>query len=89
MGEKPRPLQSRTTVNEPIKFRPLKSKRFCCAKCLDFVIEHTPVINKDMLSTYVALNGIPQVRLECGRGCNRSPNWSFYDINDPRTRARY
>ncbi len=78
-----------TEVNEPVKFRPLKSKRFCCAMCLDFVTEHTPVINSNMLKTYVAQNGIPQVKLECPRGCSRSAYWSFYDINDPRTRKRY
>ena len=76
-------------VNEPIKFRPLKSKRFCCSSCLDFVIEHTPVINPNMLKVFVAQNGIPQVKLECGRGCHNKPHWSFYDINHPATRKRY
>ena len=73
----------------PVKFRPLKSKRFVCSKCLDFVIEWTPVINKEMLGSYVLSNGIPQVKMVCGRDCHKSPWWSFYDINDPRTRARY
>ena len=84
-----RPYYQPAQVNEPVKFRPLQSKRFCCQNCLDFVTEHTPVINSNMLSTYVATNGIPQVKLECPRGCSRSPHWAFYDITDPRTRKRY
>ena len=78
-----------TLGDKPIKFRPLKSKRFCCGMCLDFVIEHTPVVTKDMIKTYIRIHGIPQVKLECPRGCSRSKYWNFYDINDPRTRKRY
>ena len=75
--------------DEQVIFRPLKSKRFCCAMCLDFVIEHTPVVKQEMIKTFIATNGIPQVKLECPRGCSRSQHWHFYDINDPKTRARY
>ena len=76
-------------ANLPIKFRPLKSKRFCCAMCFDFVIEHTPVVTKEMIDSYIRVYGIPEVKLECPRGCSRSKYWSFYDINDPATRKRY
>jgi len=73
----------------PIRFRALQSKRFVCNKCLDFLIEHTPVLNQDIIRNYVKQHGIPKVKMECGRGCHKAPWWSFYDINDPATRARY
>ena len=73
----------------PIQFRPITSKRFVCSKCLDFLIEHTPVLNQDLIKGYIRENGIPKVKMECGRGCHNSPWFSFYDINDPKTRSRY
>ena len=38
-------------VNDSIKYLPIKSKRFLCSSCLEFLIEMTPVIKPGMGAT--------------------------------------
>jgi hypothetical protein len=73
----------------PIEYLPLKSKRFLCAKCLAFLIEHTPKIKRGMGPVFAALvrerkrRGVPfmwKPRLECPNGCDLKVH-SFHDMS--------
>lgn len=72
--------------NTPIRYVPIKSRRFLCSKCLEFVIEHTLVVRRGMGKQYweekrrernLAIarkrgmaGGFTKTKLECPNGCS-------------------
>ena len=75
----------------PIKFVPVKSKRFLCGRCLDRLIEITPVVRRGQGRRVMELTKrmkeqgqVPrlQVKLKCPRGCHDKPGFTFQDIGD-------
>lgn len=86
---------ARTVVGDaPIKFVPIPSKRFICARCFDRLIEMTPVVKPGQAKQVMEMNrklkaagGVPRmhVKLKCPRGCHDKPGFSFHDINDKST----
>lgn len=83
----------------PIKFVRVQSKRFLCGKCLDFCVEVIPVIKRGMGAVFFAqlredrnramIEKRPwknpmKVKIECGRGCHKSPWWHFNDVSMPK-----
>lgn len=75
----------------PIKYVPVKSKRFVCNRCLDLLIEVMPVVKLGQgrrvmeLSRQMKARGqVPklQVKLKCPRGCHEKPGFTFRDLGD-------
>lgn len=84
------------SVNSPIQYREVMSRRFLCGKCLAHCIETVPVLKAGMGRAYFAdqqartgQNPFKRIPLKCPNGHHQVLGWSWYDINDPRARKRF
>jgi hypothetical protein len=90
--ETPKPRASGVEVGmAPIVYRPIPSKRFICAKCLQRLVEMTPVVRPGQAQEVAKMNAelkkigkLPRmnVKLKCPGGCHETFGFSFHDIGD-------
>ena len=88
-------------VNSMVEYAALKSKRFLCASCMEFLIELTPIVKKGMRDVYfkqlreirnrAILSGKappppPRVRLQCPHGHHKFAHFAFHDVTMPKGR---
>lgn len=84
------------SVNTPIRYVEVKSRRFLCSKCLAHCIETMPMLRAGMGKAYFAeqrkntgRDPFRMIPLKCPYGHHKVLGWSWYDINDPKARKRF